>query len=302
MIHDVALHPENCRVDQVNPLSKFHTTIDVLRLDLIHPVISGNKWFKLKEYLIEAMQWGKTAIASFGGSYSNHIVALAAAAKASGLKSIGVIRGEKPTTFSHTLHDAIELGMKLYFVSREEYKTKAIPFQLQKDFNKDEVYFVNEGGYGQRGAEGAKQILNLTDSSKYTHIIAAVGTGTTLAGLVEASQPRQKIIGVSVLKNNFSLEQEIKNLVSKENNSRFCLIHNYHFGGYAKCTNEFIRFMNDWYDQTGIPSDFVYTGKLFFAVNDLIEKNYFSSQSRLLVIHSGGLQGNRSLPNGTLIF
>lgn len=302
MLNDVKLHPENCQIDQVIPLSKFHTTVDILRLDRIHPVISGNKWFKLKEYLNDAKQSNKKILATFGGAYSNHIVATAAAANASGLKSIGIIRGEKPTVFSHTLVDAIAFGMKLYFISREEYRNKILPQNLFKDFNNDEIYFINEGGYGEKGVEGAKEILKLTDTSNYTHIVAAVGTGTTLAGLIEASQPHQKIIGISVLKNNFSLENEIKNLLSVENKNRFTLIHDYHFGGYAKQSKELTQFMNEWHHQTSIPSDFVYTGKLFFATNDLIEKKYFSSESRLLIIHSGGLQGNRSLPNGTLIF
>jgi len=302
MINDVSLHPQNCRIDQVIALSKFHTTVDVLRLDLIHPVISGNKWFKLKEYLDEAKQANKKIIASFGGAYSNHIIATAAAAKASGLKSIGIIRGEKPTTFSHTLTDAVQFGMKLYFISRKDYKDKNVPQEVFEDCNKNSIYFIKEGGYGKKGAEGAKQILQLTDTSKYTHIIAAVGTGTTLAGLIESAQPYQEITGISVLKNNFSLVEEIKNLLPDAKKNRFTLIHDYHFGGYAKYTTELIRFMNNWYHQTGIPSDFVYTGKLFFAVNDLIEKKYFPPESKLLIIHSGGLQGNHSLPNGTLIF
>jgi len=301
MIHDVKIHPENCRIDQVIPLSKFHTTIDVLRLDLIHPVISGNKWFKLKEYLNDAVKSNKKIISTFGGAYSNHIVATAAAAQAAELKSIGIIRGEMPTILSHTLVDAMGLGMKLYFISREDYRNKIIPQQVFEDFDTDEIYFINEGGYGEKGVAGAKEIFKLTDTSKYTHIIAAAGTGTTLAGLVESSQPHQKIIGISVLKNNFSLENEIKNLLSEENKSRFTLVHDYHFGGYAKYTIELIQFMNDWYHETAIPSDFVYTGKLFFAVNAIM-KNYFASENKLLIILSGGLQGNRSLANGTLIF
>lgn len=302
MLHRVKLHPENCRIDQVIPLSKFHTTVDVLRLDLIHPVVSGNKWFKLNDYLRDAIGLNRKTIATFGGAYSNHIVATAAAADASGLKSIGIIRGEKPTAFSNTLTDAIEFGMKLYFVSREDYRNRTVPHELLKDFNTDEIYFINEGGYGQKGVEGAKEILQLTDSSKYTHIIAAVGTGTTLAALVQAAQPRQNITGISVMKNNFSLRQEINNLLPQSNKDQFTLIHDYPFGGYAKHTADLIQFMNQWYHLTGIPSDFVYTGKLFFAVNDLIQKHYFPSESKLLIIHSGGLQGNRSLPKGTLIF
>lgn len=302
MMHRAKIHPENCRIDQVIPLSKFHTTVDVLRLDLIHPTISGNKWFKLKEYLADVTQSGKKTVATFGGAFSNHIVATAAAAQASGLKSIGIIRGEKPAILSPTLVDAVHYGMKLYFISREDYRKKKIPAQLSEDFIGEEIYFINEGGYGEKGMEGAKEILKSIKAPDYDHIVAAVGTGTTLAGLIEASQPHQKIMGVSVLKNDFSLEKEINILLSEKKRNCFTLVHDYHFGGYAKYTEQLIHFMNHWYHHTTIPSDFVYTGKLFFAVNDLIEKKYFPAGSKLLIIHSGGLQGNRSLPNGTLIF
>lgn len=302
MLNDQLLHPENIRVDPVHFLSKFHTTVDVLRLDLLHPVVSGNKWFKLKEYLKEAKALNKKIMASFGGAYSNHIVATAAMAQMNGIKSIGIIRGEKPKQFSHTLQQAMNFGMELYFISREAHKEKTISAEISAQHDANEIYFINEGGYGSKGVEGAKDILNQTETSAYTHIIAAVGTGTTIAGLIEASNGNQKLIGISVLKNNFSLQEEIEALISKDNQKRFSLIHDYHFGGYAKCTQQLLDFMNEWFRQTGIPSDFVYTGKLFFAVNDLIQKNYFPEKSRLLVVHSGGLQGNQSLPKGTLIF
>src|SRR4029079_19442246 len=133
-------------------------------------------------------------------------------------------------------------------------------------------------------------------------ILAAVGTGTTLAGLIEASDSHQKIIGIPVLKNAFSLQKEIETLIAKENRERFTLLHDYHFGGYANYSKALISFMNEWFESTAIPSDFVYPGKLFFAVNELVQKNYFPDNSKILVVHSGGLQGNRSLPKGTLIF
>lgn len=290
------LNLQNCRVDTVDAFLKFHTTVDVLRLDLIHPSISGNKWFKLKEYLKEAKELNKRSLLTFGGAFSNHIVATAAAANNSGFKSIGIIRGEKPAKLSDTLNDAVDFGMKLYFISREDYKKKIIP----SDVSLQDAYVINEGGYGKMGAEGAKEILNQVDLSNYDYILAAVGTGTTLAGLIEAANPVQNVIGISVMKNNFSLQQEVENLLSGRR--EFHLFHDYHFGGYAKYNQELIDFMNEWHRATHIPSDFVYTGKLFFAINDLIRKNYFSPGSKLLVIHSGGLQGNRSLPKGTLIF
>lgn len=302
MLHDDAIHPENIRVDTVQFLQKFHTTVDVLRLDLIHPVISGNKWFKLKEYLKEAQLLNKKIILTFGGAYSNHIVATAAAAKKNELESIGIIRGEKPTVLSHTLKDAMNFGMNLFFVSRTAYKEKIIPPEVFAHFKEEEIYIVNEGGYGAKGVEGAKTILRLADFSSHTHILDVVGTGTTIAGLIESSYRHQSVIGISSMKNNFSLQYETEKFLSEQNKQRLTLIHDYHFGGYAKYTQELIDFMNEWFKQTSIPSDFVYTGKLFFAVKDLIQKNYFPPESKLLVIHSGGLQGNLSLPKGTLIF
>jgi 1-aminocyclopropane-1-carboxylate deaminase len=301
MLTDQAIHLENIRVDPVPFLQKFHTTVDVLRLDLIHPVISGNKWFKLKEYLKEAKILNKKIILTFGGAYSNHIVATAASAKQNGFNSIGIIRGERPTVLSHTLKDAMNFGMNLFFLSRNNYKKKLIPTEVFDRHNED-IYVINEGGYGAKGVEGAKSILQLINSSSYTYIIDVVGTGTTIAGLIEASEKHQSVIGISSMKNNYSMQQETEKFLSEENRHRFKLIHDYHFGGYAKYTQQLIDFMNEWYRQTDIPSDFVYSGKLFFAVNDLLEKKYFPPGSKLLVMHSGGLQGNQSLPKGTLIF
>jgi len=293
---------EKCRIDSLSSLYKFHTTVDVLRLDLIHPVVSGNKWFKLKEYLEDARHQNKKTILTFGGAFSNHIVATAAAAKLYDLKSIGIIRGERPENLSHTLKNALSFGMQLHFISRKEYKTKKIPEEIVNTPVPDDLYVINEGGYGNKGMLGARHILNDVDASQYTHIIAAAGTGTMLAGLVAASNLSQIVVGISVLKNNVSLQKEINDLLPKEKQDQFQLLHQYHFGGYAKHTPQLIQFMNDWNAQTGIPSDFVYTGKLFFAVNDLIGKSYFPENSQILIIHSGGLQGNLSLQKGTLIF
>jgi len=295
-------HFKKSRVDPIPSLYKFHTTADVLRLDIIHPVISGNKWFKLKEYFKEAVYQKKKTVVTFGGAYSNHIVATAAAGKLHGLNTIGIIAGEKPASLSPSLRDALSFDMELIFISREDYKSKKIPDQIFRAYNNDDLYFINEGGYGDKGMLGAKDILAELDSIAYTHIMAATGTGTMLAGLIANAHRGQQVIGVSVLKNNFSLQKEIKALLLKEKQQPFDLLYDYHFGGYAKHNQLLFRFMNEWYVQNNIPSDFVYTGKLFFALNDLLEKSYFPKDSKVLVIHSGGLQGNRSLPSGTLIF
>lgn len=271
----------------------------VLRLDKIHSEISGNKWFKLKEYLSEAIRNQQQTVLTFGGAYSNHILATAAACKAKALHAVGIIRGEQASVLSPTLVQAKQMGMELYFVSREAYREKELPAKLLDKYRNALV--INEGGYGIPGMKGAKAILS-QETEAYTHVLAAVGTGTTLAGLVEAAAPGQQIIGISVLKNNFSLHQEINQLLSLPNQNRFELMHQYSFGGYAKQNKELLGFMNEWYRATGVPTDFVYTGKAFYAFKDLVETGFFPAGSRVLLVHSGGLQGNRSLPNGTLIF
>lgn len=275
--------------------------VDVLRLDETDTVISGNKWYKLKGYLKDAEAQGKETILTFGGAFSNHIVATAAAAKAAGKKAIGVIRGEAPPQLSHTLQDAQQYGMQLFFVSREAYRDKKIPPAIFEQYDSGQMYVVGEGGYGTKGREGASDILKECSSEAYTHIGAAVGTGTMLAGLAASALPFQKIVGISALKGNTELHHQV-NALLPEPEKNFEVLHDFHFGGYAKRTPELLQFMNDWYHDTGIPSDFVYTGKLFFAVDQLIQNNFFAAGSRLLLVHSGGLQGNRSLPKGTLIF
>ncbi len=274
--------------------------VDVLRLDQLHPVVSGNKWFKLKFYLAEAKTLGKKTIATFGGAFSNHIVATAFACKESGLQGIGFIRGEKPPQLSASLQEAEEHGMKLIYVNREVYRNKE---HIVNEYADESWYWVNEGGYGVNGMLGAKEILKSTDTSSYSHIICACGTGTTLAGLVEAALPHQTCIGISVLKGYVNLRNDVMEILqAKHQDKSFQLFHDYHFGGYAKHPKELIDFMNELWRREQLATDIVYTGKLVFAVKDLMDKNYFSNNDKLLVIHSGGLQGNRSLPAGTLEF
>jgi 1-aminocyclopropane-1-carboxylate deaminase len=283
-------------VDTISLAKHNEITADVLRLDKIDPVISGNKWFKLRYYLDEARSQQKKGIVTFGGAWSNHIVATAAACQLNGIHSVGIIRGEEPRKLSPTLLRAKEMGMQLIFLSRPDYQAKEIPAAMQPE----EYYIINEGGYGIMGARGASTILEHCRNN-YTHYCCAVGTGTMMAGIINQSQSEQKTIGISVLKNNTGLAEMIQALVVNKTDN-WQLIHDYSFGGYAKHQPALLRFMNEFYEQTGVPSDFVYTGKLFYAINDLVEKNYFPPGSRLLLIHSGGLQGNESLETGSLIF
>jgi 1-aminocyclopropane-1-carboxylate deaminase len=296
-MQDLSFH--NITTDKLSlPLfTKKDIELSVLRLDKIHPFISGNKWFKLRFYLDEALVTGKKTIITFGGAWSNHIIATAAACKLNGLDAIGMIRGEEATILSPSLMQAKEQGMNLVFISRDDYSRKKIPAAWQSD----EYYFINEGGYGIKGAEGAATILNYCAKENYTHICCAAGTGTMMAGLIRGALPSQRIVGISVLKNNPELEQNLRSLLDDQEKN-FHLVHDYHFGGYAKYTKKLIVFMNDFYSRENIPSDFVYTGKLFYAIEDLLKNNFFPPGSKLLLIHSGGLQGNISLGRGTLIF
>jgi 1-aminocyclopropane-1-carboxylate deaminase len=278
-------------------LKEKNVSLSVLRADKIHPQISGNKWFKLKYYLEDAHRIGKRTIVTFGGAWSNHILATAAACQLQHLSSIGIIRGEEPSTYSSTLLQAKQLGMQFVFISREDYQKKKIPSYLQNE----NYYIIPEGGYGEMGAAGAATMIKHVETNKYSHICCAVGTGTMLAGLLNLASANNTIIGLSVLKNNIAIEEEVRRLLI-DKNKPVTINHAYHFGGYAKHTPELIHFMNEFYLQTKVPTDFVYTAKLFYAVQDLISKNYFSEGCRLLLIHSGGLQGNSSLGKGTLIF
>jgi 1-aminocyclopropane-1-carboxylate deaminase len=291
------ISPESAVIERVHLtyLSQKDIALDVLRLDKLHPVVSGNKYFKLKYYLQEAREQQKSTLVTFGGAYSNHIVATAFAAHHFKLKSIGIIRGEEPPVLSHTLRAAMAYGMALNFISRQAYKAKSTGAVSSNPGN----YLVPEGGEGLPGIKGAAEILELVKKETYTHIICAIGTATMFRGICQSALPQHAVIGIPVLKGFESrhLEGEISTAIhSKE----VVIFNQYHWGGYAKTRPELFAFMNDWYRQTQIPTDFVYTGKLLYAVVSLLLEGYFEAGSRLLVIHSGGLQGNQSLSPQTL--
>ncbi len=253
--------------------------VSVLRLDLIHPQISGNKWFKLKYNLEEAKRLGYDTILTFGGAFSNHIHATAVACNQAGFKSIGVIRGEPSSIGNYTLSDAAANGMQLFFVSREDYNKKqeaGFIKSLTERFGN--FYSVPEGGDNELGAKGCEEIL--PTQNNFDIVLCACGTGTTLKGISNSLQPSQKIIGISVLKGVGDLNANAN--VNAE----------YHFGGYAKHTNELLEFKKNFEAQTQIPLDYVYTSKLFFGAYDLIKSNRLTG-NKILIIHSGGLQGNR---------
>lgn len=289
---------QNATIQPLHSLYAKDMPVDVLRLDRVHPVVSGNKWFKLKYYLADALAQQKTTIATFGGAWSNHLVAAAYAARGAGLNSIGFVRGEAGTTPSAALEDAVRYGMEIRYVNRQDFRTPAL---IRNRFDAPGIYWISEGGYGPNGAAGAADILRAADTSGYSHILCAVGTGTMLSGLVSAALPGQQVIGISVLKNNVGLESAVRALLPDAAAS-FAIHHQYHFGGYAKHPQSLIDFMNELWATEHLPTDIVYTGKLMYAAMDLIAQNHFPAGARILLVHSGGLQGNRSLPPGTLSF
>jgi len=267
----------------------------VLRLDKCDPVVSGNKWFKLRFYLEEAIKSNKKTIVTYGGPWSNHLVATAAASKKMGLKSLGYVRGEKPALFSHTLNSALSLGMELQFLSRDAYATQRRKVELQPT-----NYVIPEGGYGMLGAKGASTITDLFNEEDFTHVLAAVGTGTMLAGIANALK-NTTLIGITVLKGKEALEKEVSSLLTQVS-CPWSMLEGFEWGGYAKHPAQLLEYMNQLYNSTKIPTDIVYTSKLFYAVEQLATNNFFKKGSRLLLIHSGGLQGNESLEKGALCF
>ncbi len=285
---------------QAIPSFGLYQKVDLLRLDLLHPIVSGNKFYKLRYYIEFALAKGVSTVASFGGPYSNHIVALAYTAKEAALKSIGYIRTNADEPMTPSLKEAKAYGMELVYLGRMEFQSKKAHI-LQSSEAMTDCYFIDEGGYGIVGAKGAATILTEKNTTQYDYIICAVGTGTMLAGIINAADPRQKIIGIPILKNEGSIESEI-NALLEDKNRPYTLLHQFHQGGYAKTNPMMLDFMNRLWDAEKIPTDIVYTSKLLFGLEQLIKENYFEKHASILVIHSGGLQGNRSLPEGSLKF
>lgn len=270
----------------------FHNGIELFirREDLLHPEVSGNKFRKLKYNMEAAVLEGHRQVLTFGGAYSNHIAATAAAGRILGMQTIGVIRGEEIQENyreNPTLKKAEEDGMRFKFVTRTDYRTKdstAFLTKLAEEFG--DFYLVPEGGTNEEAIKGAEEILKEEDVI-YDYVCCAVGTGGTIAGIINRSFSHQQVIGFPALKGDFLME-EIKKYVSKEN---WRLETAYHFGGYAKYNADLLQFIRHFERDTGILLDPIYTGKLLFGIFDLIEQNQFKKDSKILAIHTGGLQG-----------
>lgn len=268
-------------------------SVSVLRLDLIHPYISGNKWFKLKYNIEEFLSQKKECLVTFGGAYSNHIIATAAAGKEFGIKTIGIIRGNELNENSNpALKFASECGMKLFFVSREEYKlmrdSGILSDRLLSDLRPpaSDFYLLPEGGSNSLSVKGCAEIVKLTPSG-FDFICCACGTGATLAGISTALNENQKVIGISVLQGEEFLQHDILNLNGNKNN--FQLINDYNFGGYAKTNISLDLFCENFSSMNGFKIEPVYTGKLFFGLYDLVNKDFFKKGSKVIVVHTGGV-------------
>lgn len=261
----------------------------MLRLDAIHPEISGNKWFKLKLNLEEAKRLGETTLLTFGGAFSNHIAATAAAGKEHGFKTIGIIRGAELNEQSNkTLQRAKENGMHLHFVSREWYSNKEQPEKL-KELKQlfGNFYLLPEGGSNELAVKGCREIPQLIEKP-YDALVCPVGTGGTMAGLIRGSE--SKVIGISVLKGAEYLGERVQEL-SGSNTQNWEIDHSFHFGGYAKWNENLLKFMSDFEDQHKIPLDPVYTAKMMYGIFEMIKKGRFAEQSTIVAVHTGGLQG-----------
>lgn len=268
--------------------------VGMLRLDQIHTTVSGNKFFKLKYNLEEAQKQGKPVILTFGGAFSNHIHACASAGKELGLKSIGVIRGEEMDKYNPTLAHARAQGMELYFVSREEYRnknTEEFTIKLEDIFG--DFYLIPEGGTNSLAIKGTSEILT-NQHREFSHYCTPIGTGGTFAGLALSLQPQQTLIGFSSLKGEF-IRGDIQQLLLRNSLNPLGKLEintDYHFGGYAKWTVELVEFILWFWKEFGIPLDPIYTGKMVAGFFDLVQKNHFPQGSKILLIHTGGLQGN----------
>ncbi|MBL4605844.1 MAG: 1-aminocyclopropane-1-carboxylate deaminase/D-cysteine desulfhydrase [Flavobacteriaceae bacterium] len=267
----------------------------IKREDTIHSEVSGNKFRKLKYNFQEARRQQKSTILTFGGAFSNHILATAAAGKVAGFKTIGIIRGDelgvdisKTLATNSTLKRAHDHGMRFDFVSREQYRNKmGAEFLKNLQENYGDFYLTPEGGTNELAVKGCEEILT-TEDQQFDYICSCVGTGGTISGIINSAQPHQKIVGFPALKGDF-LKEEIKPFVRNQKNWE--LILSYHFNGYGKYTKELIEFINQFKKVTEIPLDPIYTGKMMYGILDMVRKDRFLPGSKILAIHTGGLQG-----------
>jgi len=275
---------------QLPILEKKRISLFIKREDLLHPIISGNKYRKLKYNLAEAEKQGHNTILTFGGAFSNHIAATACAGKEYGFETIGIVRGEElKESFleNPTLKLAHEHRMQFKFISRMDYRRKedsGFLENLKHEYGR--FYILPEGGTNQLAVKGCEEILFDSDSI-FDFVCCAVGTGGTLSGIINSAENEQTVLGFSALKGDF-LKEDIRKFALKKN---WDLVSEYHFGGYAKVTSELIRFLNYFKERTNILLDPIYTGKMVYGILDMVGKDVFKPGTQILAIHTGGLQG-----------
>ena len=272
-------------------LKQKKVSLFIKRIDQVHPFVSGNKWYKLKYNLIEAKKSNFNTLLTFGGAYSNHIAATSYAAKENGFKSIGIIRGERHISLNPTLNFASKNGMKLHYVSRSDYDKKLDNSFINNLRNRfGNFYLLPEGGTNRFAIKGAAEILDKYDV--YDYVCCPVGTGGTISGIINSTASNQKVIGFPVIKSFNKIEKNINNWTNKDN---YSFIDSYLGGGYAKVSEELVDFINKFYLLHKIELDAIYTGKMLMGVLDLVTKEYFPEGSTILVVHTGGLQGNKGM-------
>lgn len=272
--------------------------ISILRLDQIHPVISGNKLFKLYYYLTDAINSPPKHLITFGGAFSNHLVATAFACKSYGINCTGIVRGDEGETNSPSLISCLKYGMKLRFMNRQRFKKIAENPIGNQLFDAGKNIIIPMGGFGKEGARGAELINNYISEERYTHICVPVGTATTLAGLLLRDR-KEKVFAFPALKGLRDINDRLARL-GVGSTKRLTVISDFHFGGFARKSKELTDFMNWFYRQYSIPLDFVYSGKMMFGIFNMMDNGFFPPGTNILVIHTGGLQGNRSLLPGVL--
>ena len=273
-------------------LDQYQIKLWIKRDDLLHPIISGNKWRKLKYTLDHALSEGADTLISMGGAYSNHLHALAYVGKALGLKTIGLVRGEQPETLTPTLSDLQNWGMVLKFVSRFDYRL----LRQYKGFYdlpglKPRQYWLPEGGAQALALKGVAELVNEIDVA-YDILCVPCGTGATLAGIIDMVPDQVSVMGFAALKNAEFLQTDVESLLPRPC-SNWQINMDYHFGGFAKTSAELMTFMADFEFKTGIPLEPVYTGKMIYAIYNLITKHTFKPGQRIIAVHTGGLQGKR---------
>lgn len=305
----LALHPRLRALEEQFLPSPLTTIVDdelaahdielfIKRDDLIHPIVSGNKWRKLKYVLNHALHLGAESIVSMGGAYSNHLHALAFTGKILGIKTVGYVRGERPERLTPTLIDLQDWGMELRFISRGDYR------QLREYKRHDSLpelnpgeYWLPEGGATGLALQGVAETAKEIDIG-FDVLAVACGTGTTLAGLIANTPTSSRVLGVAALKNAGFLVHDVQQLLAVQGISsmNWQIALDYHCGGFAATTPDLLTFIADFEARHGVPLEPIYTGKLLYALYDLARQGHFPKGQRIVVLHTGGLQGKRSSP------